>query len=469
MTEQTQTACVVRPADFSREWLNLAAVLILGYAGIGRTFAYLGLPWISVYIGEMALAAFLIFGPRTEQGSWLRVIRRVPRLKHLWLLILLFLSYGGFEALRGILLGYAPLTTFRDTAFNYYVLFLFLGLWVGLQDRDFLRKVVRFLAWFNACYGLACVLFLSRVPWTLPGTADVSKSVPLFSEPSAASAIALLGLIAFEPRLAKVWHLIALNTFVLLGLQVRGEWVGFAAGVLLFAWLTKKLRHLAVTVGLFAVILGLMYVTHLNLQSPKGRGDNVDSGISLDYLVARAIAPLSESLAAQLVPAQNVDFASGTAEWRLVWWANIWVEIHARLPTALLGFGYGYPVGDLNPDIEAGTFIQTPHSDFFYPLVFSGWLGVALFGLLQIEIARLLWRSYRISGQPFGLMCWAALLTMSMFEDFFETPMNAIPFFLLMGAAIAPALLTRRRGDSNLRSAVPPESTGLNVFKSNQV
>jgi len=456
MTEQTQAACVVRPAQFGHEWLSVAAVLIVGYAGVGRTFAYLGLPWMSVYIGETVLAAFLMFGPRIKQASWLRLVRRVPRLRPLWWLIVLLLFYGAFEALRGILHGYPPLTALRDTAFNYYTLFLLLGIWVGLQDRDFLRRVVRFLAWFNGCYGLACVLFLSRIPWTLPGTAEVSKPVPLFSEPTAASAIALLGLIAFEPRLGKVWHLIALNTFVLLGLQVRGEWVGFVVGVLLFAWLTRKFNRLAVAVGLFVILLGLMYVTHLSLQSPKGRGDNVESEISVDYLVARAVAPLSEGLAAELVPADNLGFASGTAEWRLVWWANIWKEIHARPSTALLGFGYGYPIGDLNPDLEAGAFIQTPHSDFFYPLAFSGWLGVALFALLQIEIARLLWRCYRVSGQPFGLMCWAALLTMSLFEDFFESPMNAIPFFLLLGAAIAPSLLTRRRTSSTDRLAVLP-------------
>jgi hypothetical protein len=169
--------------------------------------------------------------------------------------------------------------------------------------------------------------------------------------------------------------------------------------------------------------------------------------------VARAIAPFSKNLAEQLASAKEVSFAASTAEWRLVWWANIWQEIHSRASTALLGFGYGYPIGDLNPEIETGTFIQTPHSVFFYPLAFSGWLGVAVFGLFQIEIGRLLWRSYRTTGLAFGVVCWAALLTMSVFEDFFETPMYAIPFFLLLGAAVAPALLARRHASSNLPRA----------------
>ncbi|MGB6625721.1 MAG: O-antigen ligase family protein [Candidatus Acidiferrales bacterium] len=459
MTDQTQALFLPSPAvQPSRKWPELAAFLVVGYLGIGRAFAYLGLPWFSIYIGEMALAAFLMFGPRTKQGLWLCLAHRVPQLKRFDWLVLLLLLYGGFEALRGILQGYPALTAVRDTAFNYYPLFFFLGVWVGLKDRDFLRRVVRTLAWFNGCYGLACVLFLSRIPWTMPGTADAPKPVLLFSEPSGASAIVLLGLIVLEPRLRKVWHLIALNALVLLGLQVRGEWVGFAVGVLVFAWLTKKFKQVAIAASVIVILLGFMYVTHLSLQSPKGRGDNVGTGtrISADYLVARAIAPLSQGLAARLATPEDVSYAAGTAEWRLVWWAAIWEEVHARLSSALLGFGYGYPIGNLNPDIAAGTFIQTPHSDFFYALAFSGWLGVTLFALLQIEIARLLWRSNRITGLPFGLMCWSAFLAMSMFEDFFETPINAIPFFLLLGAAIAPALIARRRSSLNCRRAPLP-------------
>ena len=155
-----------------------------------------------------------------------------------------------------------------------------------------------------------------------------------------------------------------------------------------------------------------MYVGHVSLQSPLGRGDNVGTtgtSISTYYLVARAIAPLSQDLAQNLAPAEEVDFAAGTAAWRLVWWANIWLQVHARLSTALFGLGYGYPVGDLNPDIDPDAFIQTPHSVVFYALAFSGWAGVVLFSLLQIEIARLLWRSYQLNGQLFGLICWAAL------------------------------------------------------------
>lgn len=401
-----------------------------------RSFAYLGIPWISLYIGEMALAAFLIFGPKTNQGPWLQVAWYSTQLWHFKWFLLMLICYGAFEALRGILSGYPVITAARDTAFNYYPVFLFLGIWVGLRDRGFLRRVARALAWWNGCYGLAYVLFLSHLSWSMPGTSGAPSDVPLFGQPYG-SAVALLGLIAFEPRLGRVWHLIALNIVVLLWVQIRAEWVGFAMGSLVFVWCTKRLKPLAIAGALLVALIGIMYFGKIDLPSPETRGGR----ISIDNLVARAMAPFNRDIAENLASKEDVNQFAGNVEWRLVWWALIWGQVHATPASALLGLGYGYPIGDLNPFIEPGEFIQTPHNDFFYALGFSGWIGVILFGLLQIELLRLLWCSYKINGQPFGLMCWAALLAGSMFEDFFEAPFGAIPFYLLIGVAIAPGLL----------------------------
>src|SRR5437879_189784 len=148
-----------RPAELGKGWPNLALFLVVGYLGLGKPFAYLGLPWISLYIGEIALLAFLFFGPRTKEGNWLSVSCRVQKLRRLKRLLLLSLVYGGFVALRGSLQGYPALTAARDTAFNYYPLFLFLGIWVGLRDSRFLCRAVRILSLWAGSYGLAYILF----------------------------------------------------------------------------------------------------------------------------------------------------------------------------------------------------------------------------------------------------------------------------------------------------------------------
>lgn len=417
-------------------WTRVVLVLIVGYLSMTRSFAYLGIPWISLYIGEISLGAFLLFGPRAKQGLWFNLMQRAKRLRRFQCLLLLLLFYGAFEAFHGIVAGYPVFTALRDTAFNYYPLFLFLGVWVGLRDRNFLRRALRALAWWNGCYGLAYVLFLNHVSWTMPGTAGAPSAVPVFGQPYG-SAVALLGLLAFESNLRKVWYLIALNTFVMLGLQIRAEWVGFVVGLCVFAWYAKRIKRLVIAGTLLVGLLGAMYMVNISLPGAKSRLGRV----SIPYIVARAVAPFNKGLASNLVPAKDVQSFAGTAEWRLVWWVNIWEAVHATVPRALFGFGYGYPIGTLNPFIAQGYFIQTPHNDFFYALGFSGWIGVILYILLQAELLRLLLRSYKITGQPVGLMCWAALLAGAMFDDFFEAPFGAIPFFLLIGIALAPALL----------------------------
>jgi hypothetical protein len=261
--------------------------------------------------------------------------------------------------------------------------------------------------------------------------------VHLFGQPSG-SAVALIGLIVFEPRLERVLHLILLNSWVMLGMQVRAEWLGWLVGLLVFAWCTKRVKPLAIVGAVGVMLIGIMYLTGINLPSPKGRGPG---RISAPSLAARVAAPVSPKLASKLASPPDASHSVGTIKWRLVWWASIWKAVHADVPHALFGFGYGYPIAGLHPSISRGALIQTPHNDFFYALVFSGWIGVMLFGLLQIELVRLLWRSYKVTGQPFGLMCWAALLAGSMFQDFFEAPFGAIPFYLLAGLALAPALL----------------------------
>jgi O-antigen ligase len=107
------------------------------------------------------------------------------------------------------------------------------------------------------------------------------------------------------------------------------------------------------------------------------------------------------------------------------------------------GHGYGFDLFGLAPEeVRAGQDeeIRTPHSVFFYALGHTGWVGVGLFAVLQITILRLLWRAFRLSGQPAGVVFWVMGMSMACFEQSFDTPYRAIPFYLLVGMAMAPAL-----------------------------
>ena len=401
---------------------------------MSRSFAYLGIPPLHVFVGEISLACFLLFGPKTTAGRWPWVAVNAPNCRRLRHLLSIFLGYGVFQVSLGVAKGYPLFTAIRDFAFNYYPLYLFLGLWVGLRSTTFLPKLIRLLAWANGIYGLLFILFLNRISWTIPGVSSDVVEVRVFGQPLG-SAIALIGLLAFESDLRSVWHLFGMNLFILLGMQIRGEWLAFAVGLLVWGWMTKHLERVAMAGAYLMVLIALMYAIDLRLPGPEER---LAGTISVRDLVGRALAPINADAASEYTA--DYQDAQNTTLWRTVWWLEIWNSVHETQSRALLGFGYGYPLGDLVPYLE-GQFIRTPHNAFFYALGYTGWLGLVVFGTFQVELARLLWRSWKDHGQPFGILFWITSLVLACFTAFFETPYGAIPFYLTVGCAIAPSFL----------------------------
>ncbi len=426
-------------------WPRVVVFLVVGYFCMGRSFAYLGFPSWHIFLGEVFLAAFLLFGPWTRLGRWPWVARRLSKLKILLACFMLFLCYGAFEVIHGVHDGNPLLVAVRDAAFDYYPLYLFLGIFAGLSWPALMRRLVRIFAWCNGIYGVLYILVFNRLDWTLSGVSQQISPVPVFGLPEF-SFVALLALLAFEPDLKTVWHLLALNSFVLLGMQIRAEWFAFAIGLLVWGWMTKRLWRMAAGGTVILLLLVLMALVNLKIPGPATRGGGE---ISARDLIGRAVAPIDPDLAENYTSYYKMDV--DTAVWRTVWWAAIWQAVQSTHISALLGFGYGYPIGDLVPYLQ-GDFIETPHNVFFYALAYSGWIGVLLFAAFQGAIGWLLWCADHRVSRPAGLVLWAAMLAYSMFTPFFETPYGAIPFYLLCGLLIAPAI---RKGSAPIARFLP--------------
>jgi len=436
-------------------WTKIACVLILGYLGVSRAFAYLGIPAWKVFLSEVVLGFFLLCGPNVQGRRWLWVVMRLPGLKRFVTWYGLFLAYGVVQVLRGIWQGNPSLTAVRDLAFNYYPLYLFLGIWAGLMRPGLLVRLFRGFAWFNGIYGVLFVLFLNRVDWFVPGVSAEVAPVPIFGQPIY-SFVALLGLLAYEKNINRSWYLLLLNGFVMIGMQFRTEWLAFAVGAIVWCVLTRQGKRVLQMGSVLATLLVLMYVTDFRISSPQGRSEE---DVSAREIVGRAIAPFRADLSDKKAAAGigGVDPQEATFVFRTVWWLAIWNSVHSSLQTMILGHGYGFPLGDLVPYLE-GEFIRTPHNEFFYALGYTGWIGVMIFGLVQAEIFRLLWNAYRVDGRPFGIIYWTAMMVFGMFFPLGETPYGAIPFYLVIGWCASPLLFARR---SNNRSRVLQLAAGF--------
>jgi len=420
-------------------WPRIAGFLVLGYLCWKRTFAYLGVP--PIFISEIVLAAFVVLKPRVALGTWAASLLRPSPLNELGLALLVFVAYGVWQVGRGVLGGSSLIYTLKFFVFNYYTLYLFLGIWVGLHAPDFLPKLFRVVAWVNGIYGLLFIVALRHVKASLPGYDGID--VPVFSAPTG-QIVVILGLLCFERNLRAVLFVLLLNMLVTLVWQVRSEWLGLALGTFAWGLLTGRLGRV-VAIGLAALaVLGLMELAEIKLP-----GRNM-ANVSLSENLARIISPIDLELAKQLSP--NAARHASTAEWRKRWWAAIWESVHSDRTLEAFGHGYAFDLFALAPeDVTGGQEnddVRTPHNVFYYALGYTGWVGVALFSLLQFAILRLAWRAYRVSGQPAGVVFWVMGIAMSFFESGFESPYKAIPFYLLVGMCIAPGLQLRGGWDA---------------------
>src|SRR5579871_3987523 len=169
------------------KWHRMILFLIVGYLAMSRSFAYLGYPPAKLFIGELAIGAFLLFHWRDVCGRILETLAE-PSLTGAFSLAFVFsFVYGLIELSRGLLLGYEPILALQGFAFHYYPVCFFIGIWAGLRDGSLLRRTVGTLAWVNGIYGLLYLAILSKIPAAVPGTSDVL----LFGQP-AGSAIAIL-------------------------------------------------------------------------------------------------------------------------------------------------------------------------------------------------------------------------------------------------------------------------------------
>jgi len=421
----------------------LAVILVVGNLSLGRSFAHFGIA--PVYIGELSLAIFLLLRWRNLLATWVGALMRPePLTAWTWLLVL-SLGYGAAQCWRGMDAGYERKIALQTFMFHLYPLFLFFGLWVGVREEDFSTGLIRLLAWIHGIYGIAYMAFLHRT------TEDLEPwETGWFGDPGG-SAVVLLGLLALERSWGRIWLPFLLNLAVLLALQVRAEMLGLMVAMLLWACLTGRVLRLCVLAAVAGGLLLAAAAVDVRIPSPATRGGE----ISAQTLLGKLIAPF-DSKAAQTLK-RDADIDAETVEWRTGWWRAIWRMVHKTTERSFVGPGYGYPLWDLHPEAPPDFKVRTPHNVFMYALGYTGWLGVLLFAVLQLALARLLWRAYRVSGQPFGLCLWAMLLVKGSFENFFEAPFNAIPFYLLVGLSLAP-LFRAAPADSDLQATTRENS-----------
>jgi hypothetical protein len=426
-TEMQPESLPIRKWD---NWSKWVLFVLVGYSLTARSFSYLGIPPAKVFIGDLTLAAFIFLRPRQIFDTWIKALTKGGPLGPLAWILLVSISYGIFQVLRGVLFGFPPLTAIMNLVFNVYPLYLFLGIWLGKRRPELLLRFVQIFAILFCIYAPAYMLFLDKVTLLMPG----SDGVSVFGQANGGGFI-IVSLLCLDPKPGRWWPVMAVAAAALLAAQVRAEWLGMVVATMIWGVLSKKMTRVAmIGAGIFAV-LAIGALLDVNLPSPGERG----GAISSTEIVARGIAAVSPDMARDLTGSDNVNFYSGTIKWRKMWWHAIWANSQENYTNLLIGPGYGFALKNLVNYLKDAD-LRTPHNVFYYALGYSGWIGVLIFFALQAGCGVLLWRTYKLTGQAWGLAIWASGLTAAFFGNVMETPAGAIPFYLCIGLFVGPAL-----------------------------
>ncbi len=412
----------------------LVGTLLLGYLAMGRSFAHLG--FSPIYVGEAALGLLVLARHGLVVRLWVGGMVQSSSFGAAAWAVFVYLAFGLVQALRGAATrGNEPVVALQNFAVNIYPLYFFAGLWAGTRHPDTLVRLLRMLAWGIGVYGTAYVLFLNR--WEMSEEERWSTEVSWFGQPSGAG-VPLLGLLLFERNLARCWPVLFLDGLVFAGMQMRAAWLGLIAALPVWAFLAGRLGQLVKIVGVTAAALVLAALTDVRMPAPMTRG--VGSELSARGLLARTVAIFSADAAAAFTDADSAHEFSANVSWRTEWWRALWRRMHETDAEALVGMGYGYPIWAHHPDLPSDVPLRTPHSIIFFSLAYTGWVGLLLFGTVQLALLGVAWRVYRRTGQLFGLCCWIMIIAWAAGDSFFETPSGAVPFYLLQGLAASPLL-----------------------------
>jgi hypothetical protein len=436
---------IPHPTSAGDRYILALSCVLLGYAVMGKGFAYLGYP--PVLVGELTflagiffllrsgcLVALFAFGPSLLLAaimSW-TLLRTLP-----------FVGTYGFDALR-------------DSVIIMYGGFSFIVAALLIEDCRRINTLVRYYRVFLGIY-VPAVPFLFPLGFyfgddilKVPGT-TVSLIWLGPGEVATHLAGAAVFTLAGFRKPTPVWTACLLAALVMVSAVSRAAILAFIVPVVLAALVLGKARMFAVIIPIGLVLLAASYVLETSFSSYQEARSSTERRVSSVQLV--------ENVAS--IFGRGGDQTEGTKEWREKWW-NIIVDNTVRGPYFWTGRGFGVNLGFEdgfgNPHNERP--LRSPHNSHMTILARAGIPGAALWGVfLAAWFGALLHATSlaRHSGQAewAGLSLFVACYAMSCvinatFDVALEAPMQGIWFWCLIGAGIGTTMIYRYMQDHRL-------------------
>ena len=414
-------------------WLALMAVTLVGYAVIGKGFAYVGYP--PVFIGEICLLVGLL---AFATFPW-RAVTRLPVVGPM----LLLLGWCLVRAIPGVRRwGVDGLRDFVVVGYAVFALFVTAAI---MADPT---RLARMLRWFRVLVrwiliGTPIVNLLYRLTYGSAALTWPWGQASFFQQKEGDVLVHLAGVLAFwvagleGATVAWPWLLLLAVDVAVMGAIDRAGMLTFALAL----GLCLALRHRSrvawqvtgTLAGMMCLALFALWVTGLRIEVPGGKGRD----ISFEQVITNLTSMASDT------GQGNMD---STKEWRLDWWDEIIrYTFHGEYFWTGKGFGVNLADDDGFQVLTSGA-LRNPHNVFMTVLGRAGVPGLALWCFAHLSWAaamlRAQWRARRRGDARwagvflFLLAYWLAFLMNGSFDVFLEGPMGGIWFWSVFGAGI---------------------------------
>lgn len=432
-------------------YFALLAIALLGYALMGKGFAYLGFP--PLYVGEFTfLIGAVVF---LRSGVLIASLASLPSLMLVALIVWVlartipFVSLYGFDSLR-------------DSAVVMYGGFALFVIGLLLADARRIDTVLRYYNIFLVSFPAIFVGFCLTRYWKeyIP---SFYGSVPIVEITTSAVGTHLAGTMVFVligyRKVSFLWFFVWLATLILVASTNRGATLA-ALGPVAFALLMLgRLRLMLTIVAAGLTIFAVLYAVEATFGQYEEANQSVERPVSAHQIGANA----------KSIVGYSGDQTEGTKKWRLDWWDLIINETFHG-PTFWTGRGFGLNIAD--EDGFAGTrsssgsdrpLTRSPHNAFMTLLARAGVPGVVLWSLVLISWSGMMLRAMLVArarghkqwtGLFLFITCYAmSIIINAVFDATLEGPMQGIWFWCLFGFGIGSVMVYRAQPADGIASS----------------
>jgi hypothetical protein len=437
---------------------RLLGPLLGGYLLFDRAFAYLHLPGVPLFVGEIVLGVGAVAA--VVATPYLRIpIRDEPILA----LLGAFAVWGLIRTVPGV--GTYRMDALRDSALWYYCLFAFfvpaaLARWPELFER-LIVQLTRLTPWLLLWLPLGLVLApLSEHAPTVPfSTVSVLSHKP---GSAAIAALLVLGCMWLFPdtrsaRSRAAWSVMALVVIALAATQNRGGLLGAAAGATIgLAFVRNRLGLVARAVVVTAVGLGLASMLSVKVPFAGVQGRE----FSAAQLVANVVSLGGEDSPGNL---------GGTVKGRQELWSRI-LDKQVADGRLIDGSGFGQNLAaEVGVYDEGKDTLRSPHNSHLHIMARMGVLGLSLWIALWVGwYWRLIAGCRRLTRQGqyarrqmavLSLMVTTAILVSSFFDPQLEGPQVAALLWTAFGLGVAATTVRPWFGGSAAAASACPSGS----------